>query len=664
MPLNQNNYTSMNVLLKKVASLGILSKNQESRKLRTNKYKKLNKKKYITIIKWLGLIIENAEKQQKKFKKKSNKYKLYEAIIDQATEMIKKINRNNNAANNPSRGATKGNYSLKTLYEQHGITESVWNRIKKQADGLYVVHNSGGSRTGINTIGYANQCFYISISDWYAINRDTIIDIGELKKQISQTKTYILNPNTANTNLMNPVINNALNAFCEREKIRITVHYAVKGNILPSKYPGSTTWEPHETNYETPEIHIISYGSHFELIVFSDRINYNIRSDPPKTRETLEDYEEKQKGQLATFASLIGKISNVDDFANVMYESSYQYQPFYKRAMNILFNMQNSDFDYSIFKMYLDFAKLMKEPQKFNLADKLNNNRSNYPETREFIGLLDQLRFDRDKRTLLMFEWNRKMTPEKSVSINAPTTNSTNAGEVPNTVKSQWTQYYNEKTKQYYYYNSVTDTSQWNVPNGFVEAAQNRINEIKNRAVLTTIKKIVFFDLDETLVFKCGDAKQKVKGYVKIGTFNRSTSNIHDVSSVFTSQEIIDLLKYINNKPDCTWCIISHGQNVSFLDFFNKKGVKIPEGHVFLGNKSAKSIQVNKILSQYPDPKPQAIFVGDNETHNGEAAHGANILFIQATGQVQCQPTGQNFSFPTTILSSENIKIIQDFIDS
>ena len=116
----------------------------------------------------------------------------------------------------------------------------------------------------------------------------------KLKNQISQTGTYILNPNRNITNLINGTIDKALRAFCQRKNIRITIHYAYKGNIA-SKYPGSTTWEPQETNYKTPEIHIISYGNHFELIIFSDRINYNFRSDPPKRRNTLQDYKKKQE---------------------------------------------------------------------------------------------------------------------------------------------------------------------------------------------------------------------------------------------------------------------------------------------------------------------------------------------------------------------------------
>ena len=44
--------------------------------------------------------------------------------------------------------------------------------------------------------------------------------------------------------------------------------WCFNNNIEPTKYQGLTTWEPKETNYNTPEIHIISYGNHFELIIF------------------------------------------------------------------------------------------------------------------------------------------------------------------------------------------------------------------------------------------------------------------------------------------------------------------------------------------------------------------------------------------------------------
>ena len=116
--------------------------------------------------------------------------------------------------------------------------------------------------------------------------------------------------------------------------------------------------------------------------------------------------------ELATFASLI-KIINVDDFANDMYESSYYYQPFYKRAMNILFNMQNEIIEFSIFAMYLKFAKEKEEPQKFNLANKITSNRSIYPITREFMGMLDQLGFIGQKKNLLMYEWKKKNDSKK-----------------------------------------------------------------------------------------------------------------------------------------------------------------------------------------------------------------------------------------------------------
>ena len=113
--------------------------------------------------------------------------------------------------------------------------------------------------------------------------------------------------------------------------------------------------------------------------------------------------------------------------------------------MNILFNMRNSKVDYSIFSMYLKFAKEMGEPQKFNKANKETNNRSIYPRTREFIDLLDQLDFKGTKRDLLMIEWENRMDPKNSDPINAHITNSTNTGELPN---------------------------------GFVEAANNRISHV------------------------------------------------------------------------------------------------------------------------------------------------------------------------------------------
>ena len=152
--------------------------------------------------KWLVKIIEECNRRLIQSNKGGDFQKQYRKIIDIAKKILQSANQKpkkgpgnnhytgseyNTLNGRPVKRSTnttrngrpvKQQHNLQQFYKQYGITESVWKRIRRQAKGLYVVRNLGGSRKGINKIGYANQCFYISISDWYAINGDTIIDIG------------------------------------------------------------------------------------------------------------------------------------------------------------------------------------------------------------------------------------------------------------------------------------------------------------------------------------------------------------------------------------------------------------------------------------------------------------------------------------------------------
>lgn len=87
MLLNQNNIQAMNALLKRVAPRGNLSRNQEARRLRSNK-NGLNEK---TPKNWLDGISALANSRIAYYQKNKKKKQLYEDIKKKANEMLRKL---------------------------------------------------------------------------------------------------------------------------------------------------------------------------------------------------------------------------------------------------------------------------------------------------------------------------------------------------------------------------------------------------------------------------------------------------------------------------------------------------------------------------------------------------------------------------------------------
>ena len=201
-----------------------------------------------------------------------------------------------------------------------------------------------------------------------------------------------------------------------------------------------------------------------------------------------------------------------------------------------------------------------------------------------------------------------------------------------------------------------------------VSTAANSSHGGPARKTNTKPLKVVFFDLDETLVFKCGSHKGLGK-YVYLGEYSRSNTNETDTVGIYTTKAIIKMLKTINKNKNCMWFIVSHGSNIQFLDFFETQGVNKPNGMRFLEKKIPKSTQVINILNGLTNPvysNIKAVFVGDSHGNGGankEAANGAGIPLIKVTnGTVQCDMGG--FTFPSTVMTDENVEEVMNFINT
>lgn len=311
--------------------------------------------------------------------------KLIKNDLEEIKKRSKKTENTQNKKNNNNSNKNKNQQiNTNSLFKrQNGTVDSVYNRIKRVNDGLFVVKNGGGRRVGINKKKFfANQCFYISISDWLIMNDDKLTSIDELKNLISANGEYLLNPNSRNTSLTNPQIIEAIDNFCDKNNLRIIINRFDnrKNDVLPIKYPLSTTYQPNKTNDDTKDIPILWYGNHFELIVYSNKINYNKFEDKTRVFKTIDDYLVWEKRKILDFVFFMknyGKISkrvNDNNFAEVSSNLRLENQPFKKRALDQLLNMVNDEFTYPIFYMFIKFAKEMNDPltQK-KLNERLND---------------------------------------------------------------------------------------------------------------------------------------------------------------------------------------------------------------------------------------------------------------------------------------------------